>query len=576
MKTNIVATICVLVIMAASAPSQDQSFGYRVFDLRYLIGQDVHVPLEAELPLWRVYSQNWEREGRGMGEAQVSIDQVVDMIRETVARESWDEEGCSLNSSWGSVVVKNKPAVLDEVGKFLDWLQTALMRPVTVELYRVPAGKVTQSGALSAAEVKRLIALPGVKTQARLELPSGRTRRVRAGTTVSFLGDYDVEVAQSAQVADPLIMVLHDGLDLRIRTQVTPDGRVCVRVMGRDSSLEKLQLRDADSTWVGRIQFPVVDSQVVMGTGVVEAGGGMLFGAAQGDDDGVFLVRATPRKVADRSPIGGCALIPLGAGTIAQPQAGPLRLGSPARSGESSTQIEDGDREEIRLISPDGVIEMCRTAVDPAGWDEDPYRSLWIINGQLFVKGPDKVLDGVRKLVTGISDSYLKNVGLEVRMGLVSSEDAAGAASGQADLAALAGRLDTKTWISTLAGEDFRQMLGREQAYLKDHDVEIAEKATIADPVVATIFSGIAFQGRISRVGRGRLGLRGQFVIQDLDGEVTAVDGNANDIGVVDVPSTGITEADVTQTLDDGRWTLLRLAPRPGKADILAILVRAR
>ena len=82
--------------------------------------------------------------------------------------------------------------------------------------------------------------------------------------------------------------------------------------------------------------------------------------------------------------------------------------------------------------------------------------------------------------------------------------------------------------------------------------------------------------GAAVTAGAGKVGLRGEFIIQDVVGEVVPIDGNTNDIGVVDVPRTSTTRANVAQILENGRWVVLQLALRPDREGSLAILVRAR
>ena len=565
-----------LVLWTAVPAAAQQNLAYETFDLRFLVSGELLPILDSELPLWTAYQDREERPPLRDAGGRLNDDQIADLVRETIDSESWDLEGMSINVSWGHLIVRNKPDTVKKVGAFLDYLHAVVGRSIDVDVWRVPASAAPSAGVLSADQMSKLLERKDVVSAGTLRVGSSRAGSVRSGDRVSFLGDYDVEVAQDSQIADPTVVVVHDGLDLGIRASSAPDGRIILYAAGRDSSLAKLQTRDTDSTWVGRLQFPIIDSQVVLGSGVVQSGGGMIVGAAQGEGDHVFAVRARSNAIPAEAPQGGCALVPMGVSAMRHRQLGPLIFGTPTRSGLGLGEIDSGNRDEVRLIDVDNVVEMIRTMVDPQGWDEDPFRSLWTTGDMLFVKGPKKVIDGAKALATSISDAHLTNVGLEFRIGLLDAGQTRSVASGQADLAAVAGVLDTKAFVSTLAGVGFRQMLGSEQAYLKDHDVEIAQEANIADPVIGTLFGGVAFQGKVAKAGAGKVGLHGEFVVQDVVGEVVQMDGNANDIGVVDVPRTTLTRAQVAQILDDGRWTVLRLAPRPGKDGSLAILVRAR
>lgn len=576
MTTRTLLLVSALALVALPVAAQNDTMAYKTFDLRFLVEGEALPILGADLPLWPAYEHRDDRFGP-MEEAsgRLSAEQIADLVRETIDTESWDTEGSSINISWGHMIVRNKAATVKKVAAFLEYLHEVVGRSIEIDVWRVPSGSAPAAGVLSADQMNKLIARADVVSAGALQVGSSRAGRVRSGDRVSFLGDYDVEVAQDAQVADPLVMVIHDGLDLGIRASSTPDGRIILLASGRESSVAKLATRDTDSTWVGRLQLPIVDSQVVLGSGVVQSGGGIVLGAAQGEGDHVFAIRARSSAAPAEAPQGGCALVPMGVAALRNRGLGRMIFGTPLRSGQGH-DVENNDKEETRLIDVDNVVEMIRTTVDPAGWDEDPFRSLWTTGDMLFVKGPKKVVEGARALATSISDAHLTNVGLEFRIGLLDAAATRDVASGKADLAAVAGLLDTKAYVSTLTGVGFRQMLGSEQAYLKDHDVEIAQEATIADPVIGTLFGGVAFQGKVATSGTGKVGLHGEFVVQDVVGEVVSLDGNANDVGVVDVPRTTLTRAHVAQILEDARWTVLRLAPRPGKDGSLAILVRAR
>lgn len=578
MTIHTLRTLLLASLLLGTCGAQNPSHPFATFDVRFLLAPGVSVPFDAELPLWGLYPDAGSDVRRGRRtEGRLSLDSVADLVRANVAPETWDNEGCQIRPASGSIVCRNEQSVLAEIRAFVDYLHRAVGRSISVDVWRLPASGAPAAGVVTAEVATGLIAHPSATVAGKLELGSNRPGRLRAGHLITFLGDYDVEVAEEAQVADPRMFVLRDGLDLQLGVWNTPDGRVILRVSGRDSSLEKLVKRDTASTWVGQLQLPVVDSQVVSGSGVVESGGGIVLGAAQGDGDTVFFVRVRSEAIPDLGPGGGCAFIPAGAAAVSFQQMGPLRVGVPSRSGFDPSGIDGVDvPEEDRILEVDSLIEMVRGHVDPDGWDEDPSWALWTAGDNLFVRAPKEVIAGARALATALNDTHLTNVGLEFRIGVLDAERTRAVSTGQADLAAVAGLLDTKAWVATLAGAGFRQLLGRETAYLKDHDVEIAQKATIADPVVATLFAGVAFQGRAVSAGLGKVGLTGEFLIQDVVGEVAPIDGNANDIGVVDIPRTSTTRANVAQILEDGRWAVLRLASRPEGEGSLAILVRAR
>jgi hypothetical protein len=189
---------------------------------------------------------------------------------------------------------------------------------------------------------------------------------------------------------------------------------------------------------------------------------------------------------------------------------------------------------------------------------------------------PDPVLRATDALIRRLDAQVLRPFNLEFRVGRLDPTRPEVASEGPDAGATIAGLLETRGYVSGMAGQQFRAILGREQGYIKDHSPEIANEAAIVDPIVSSLFSGLIVQGRASFVSGGQLGLDAEFVVQDVVGEVAAFDGNANDVGEVDVPKTFTLRATVARTLEPDRWVVLQVSPRPNEGDVLAILVRAR
>jgi hypothetical protein len=59
---------------------------------------------------------------------------------------------------------------------------------------------------------------------AGLSTVSGRWTGFMAGDTLNYLADYDVEVAQEARIADPIVGQSFSGVVANVRPVMTPDG----------------------------------------------------------------------------------------------------------------------------------------------------------------------------------------------------------------------------------------------------------------------------------------------------------------------------------------------------------------
>jgi hypothetical protein len=235
----------------------------------------------------------------------------------------------------------------------------------------------------------------------------------------------------------------------------------------------------------------------------------------------------------------------------------------------------DAEPESPPFLEIDQLIELVRTGVDPEMWESGEY-SLETAGRFLVVRGPKASAAKVRDFVGAMLRSVVKNVTLEFRIGIASEDVLREVTRPQADLARVAGLLNGRATVAMLAGDEFLVMDGREMAFVKDHDVEIAVDAAIADPVISTLFSGFAIRGTAAVAGRDRVGLTAELVVQDLVGDVVPFDGNANDIGLVEVPRTATTRANISESLPKDRWTVVSVAPRSGGKDGHVVLVRAR
>ena len=185
------------------------------------------------------------------------------------------------------MVVRGTQAARDAVAARLKELTAVLLQEVRVDVYSVTPGPETPAGALKAAEVDGVLGAKGSVALGSTTLVIGQPGHLRSGRSTSFVSDYDVEVAEGAAIAKPVIRVVQEGLDLRTSVGQALDGRLIVRfALTRAGLSEPLATRAIGSTKIGDVQLPRVRSSIAAGAALVEDGGGFLarheggFGAA--------------------------------------------------------------------------------------------------------------------------------------------------------------------------------------------------------------------------------------------------------------------------------------------------------
>ncbi len=99
---------------------------------------------------------------------------------------------------------------------------------------------------------------------------------------VSYIKDFDVEIAQAAQIADPIVDVISDGVILDVRPVVSADRRfVTLELRPTVSQLER-PIPERDVSFAignaGRLQLPRLEVQRVRTTVTVPDGGTLLLG----------------------------------------------------------------------------------------------------------------------------------------------------------------------------------------------------------------------------------------------------------------------------------------------------------
>lgn len=145
-----------------------------------------------------------------------TVDELVDRLQEGVEPARWEggAERERLNALGNRrLLVSARPDLLAAVRRFLAAREAEALRPVVLDVavHSVRGAVTPGPGREIDPEVSTLV------TSGRLHTVPGRWASLRVGTTLNYLADYDVEVAQEARIPDPVTGQSFGGLVANLR-----------------------------------------------------------------------------------------------------------------------------------------------------------------------------------------------------------------------------------------------------------------------------------------------------------------------------------------------------------------------
>jgi hypothetical protein len=552
--------LCLSAAFVAAAPAQ------RVEETRaYDVGAVVRARsnchwVPAVAPLRAALALEFPANFDGEATPAADVDRLVALIGETTGgtasaqaegRRIWVKGDAAAHAVTASLLASVRAACADEV-------------VVRVALMSV----APPSAILAPAEAKRFFAENARSVEASAATSTDRAAFLRAGADVNAVVDYSVEVAQKAQIGDPVVRRIPLGLTARVAALALPDGRLLLRVGGMHAawSAEPYSAPLGNKS-LGDLQALRIDSSAVIGAAIVESGGAFVLGDGVGG--GFWVAQATRTKAAPEASgtraFIACEALFRGAGSIPRASVGAVH-DSDAPDAESEKDHPSESCEPP--TSSDFFIERLREMIWPAGERHDDER-LELMGGKLFVQGAEAFQKRVKTAAVSFAATTISPVAFEARYGVVTPADAAALVDSGAKAEQL---LTTRATISALAGESFRVMSGVERTLIADQDVEIAQEASIVDPVVETVFSGIRFNGRVERDENGSSTVSGEFLRQQ-DLSTPPFVTRLPESGGVEVVRLSRAIVDGSVSLSTDAWRLFGTAT---SADgVLVVMVRA-
>jgi hypothetical protein len=483
--------------------------------------------------------------------------EVMELLRTFVDTESWDRAGVAIVPiGKGHLVISQTPENLERVRMFLAWLEACVCRRVDMSVHWLVFGpgsvaRLRATGSLDAVargtldddEVEALlteVAAPDNEHESgSLSSIGGKLVALRRTTIVSYVADYEVEVAQDSQIGDPVVGQGREGLEVHVRATPLADGSaVGLTVIGCAGRFRRpMPTVQLEAEELGTLDLPEFEIVRVSARAVVAAGRTMATGvwSPRGENDRrlcVLLLKPRDRRRVVKSPLVGVDFFDCGFLTSHTDESGIGRLfgeepwdlpgwsalGLLSTSGSSPT------------VSSDGIIDLIMTVVAPESWEEDEATLLPTAFGGLLARNTPAVLDEIRELLGALERIALRGVQMDLRVfsvpGRAILENATKLAPGPRKDLGILDRLARDETVReirrvALGGIENRWaacQAGVDVSFVSDHDAEVAQGARIADPLVGRIFDGL-----VANV-RPMLSLDGREVTLELALRLSRVD----------------------------------------------------
>jgi hypothetical protein len=236
-------------------------------------------------------------------------DAIADMVRDNIVPASWDELR-SVDVQYrmsGLLLVRHTPAVHEMIADMLAKLRARAAAQITMRVRLVRTAdavlrRILGDGSpfvLDDGGEARLVAAveqgtADVVYEGSISCTNTQMVALRDWVQVSYVQDYDVEIAQASGIPDPIVQTLLDGSVIELRPVVAGDGNLVILQVKAEHSrlvrpIEALKLP------LGTIETPELDILKLHSTLALPLGGTAVVGGALGDGDpGAVLVLVTP------------------------------------------------------------------------------------------------------------------------------------------------------------------------------------------------------------------------------------------------------------------------------------------
>lgn len=393
---------------------------------------------------------------------------------------SWDDGNVSVDLIGDALLVTGSPDQIHLVEQSLQQLTAALGEPFTVRAaaFTVDSGADLPAVAASYTELRARLGQLGANFAWEASTTAAPSQTVDLGTlsSISYVCDCDVEIAQSSTMANPITKAMHLGCTVQVQAHPlagSSDAVLLVQYARGETAAPMREVVLGKDDTLPRLQSPTVATDTGCLSGRIKNGGALLVMA-----DGVWggrrfgIVVAAERKPLPADAERDLGVFPLGA------------FLSPGLRRDFFV-VDDTGEAWRELWSPPIVSgEDMAAALDPADpetWNtlfhraiEDDASSVVIQDDLAVVRGPAASKQTVARLIELMQEQFLKTVEAEYRLGAADAADAP----------------MQRVRLPMLLGRRHCLVHGIETTGVVDADVEVAQKAGISDPKVVRHFTG--------------------------------------------------------------------------------------
>jgi len=455
-------------------------------------------------------------------------DAIVDLLR-NLAPEEFEYEGRRIQTDdGGRLLVEAPPAVQALVERYIGFLEGVFGASTEIVLDAVdwPAGAdaIDVPVLVPMADAEKLLSRAGSESRRtwRLRAQAGRIARLDCTRAVNLVTDYEVEVAQSSTVADPVVEDLSVGTRMQAGVAPAPGGTWLTLILQRGDPLSEPREHDLEVqnkvTTQERVSY-IDTTTKVQAPEVLNRSFALNTFLPEGK---ALAIRSS--GIASGKPHGELLIIRRGAGALPTYAQGSFSLKDSTRRGDV-----------LFLNAESAVPPHCEiSARELTGEESTPAWTMWrreeMSPGIVATLEPG-TFGTLHEVLNAYDDQLtIRELGAGI---LVSREDAAdGGTDDSPDAKMYEGcmeRISGLTPAPRLAqvvvalrrgeaeiarcalplrdGVPATAVLGSEALEVGDLDVEIAQSAAIADPVMRVAFDGIAVWLRPSFTLAGDLAL---------------------------------------------------------------------
>ena len=608
--------IVAVLLLCGIAAAEDPPDRYRhAYDVGFLTKEVVDFPGRD---ISRTYDPGLiGTSSGGNSRGGVTGDFLASAIVTNFDADSWSDSRNSIAFRDGVLYVTHTKEVHARIAEYLEMLRKRFSRRIVVdaEVILVSPAALEASGAgpgiLTPEQAKALRDASADPARgsflSTLRTVAMNGQRVHAADlrSVSYVRDYDIEIAQNAVVADPIGGNDQTGAMLDVRPLLYPDGSG-VLLETRFTYLRPADMRTLDPGHppLGTIQLPKSDVTTSRATIACPIGRTALLcaGSSPVSEKGwVVVVLAKPSLAGDAGADGTqstekrqmrmfdasiiCATVP--------DFPGPSFELSSGESGMEPSTTFSPPMDAGLGLDIETLIRMVKDNVAADSW-QNSRNQIFAMESNIVVVQTSDVLDEIGKFLAQAAPARARLISVEAVV--VSLDEAAwatrraalsGAAVPEAaikELLEFASKGETARVAALARGVGMNQQrffcwTGAQSAFVQDYDVEIAQGASCGDPVIGVLSQGFVLDVRGTLAGDGKriqLQLRPGFVTAQ---EPVTWDPKAAGIGKIQKPRLQTFAVRSEPLVQENTWALTGVSSRTdagGRRDVLVMLVRAR